>query len=110
MEPKYFNELIKPASEKFIKQYKCTFKKEFEPEIKVEGKQSDDPLSKNHPKEIYNLFKIMRNLINGTLISAKFDIKTSQNKLTLEDFTVYALRYLIEQNTFSAPALKMGIS
>jgi hypothetical protein len=38
----------------------------------------------------------MRNLINGTIISSKIDIKNGECNLSLEDFTVFALRYLIE--------------
>ena len=67
-----------------------------------------DPLLQKNPKEIYSLFKLMRNLVSGTLISAK--ITTVPNdSLSKEDLTVSALKYLIEQEMFEAPALLNGI-
>lgn len=92
------NDIIKPACDKFTKQYKSTFKKEFEPENKNKNEKiSDDPLVNKVPKDIQSLFKLMRNLINGTLISAKIILKKDENDLTLEDYTVHALMYIVEQ-------------
>lgn len=50
----------------------------------------------------------MRNLINGTLISAKIRIEQLA-PWTLEDLTVKALKFVIEQQSFEAPALQNGI-
>lgn len=57
---------------------------------------------------MFSLFKLMRNLINGTLISAKIRIEQIA-PWTLEDLTVKALKFVIEQQSFEAPALQNGI-
>jgi hypothetical protein len=46
----------------------------------------------------------MRNLVNGTLISAKMT-HIPNDSFTIEDITVSAMKYMIEQEMFEAPAL-----
>jgi hypothetical protein len=50
----------------------------------------------------------MRNLVNGTLISAKMT-HIPNDSFTIEDITVSAMKYMIEQEMFEAPALQNGI-
>ena len=61
--------VIKPSVQKFINQYKIQYKKEIEDLEKVTYSGIEPvqtiPTVKDAPKEVFSLFKIMHNLING---------------------------------------------
>ena len=75
-------------------------------------KEAVDKLTKQfraHPekidqtKGIQNLFSILKNLVNGSVISAKMDIKL------VNDFTVDAMVFMVKNKILSIPSLELGI-
>ena len=61
------------------------------------------PEKTEQTKGIQNLFSILKNLVNGSVISAKMDIKL------VNDFTVDALKFMVNNKILSIPSLELGI-
>lgn len=83
--PEKENKIIKEAVDKLKKQFKA------HPE-KIEM-----------TKGVMNLFSILKNLINGSLISAKMD----QN--LADDYTVEAMIFMVKNKIFEIPSLELAI-
>ena len=62
--------IIKPAVERFQKQYRSQYKSEFDADSSVDTSNSSTS-SKIVPKEIFGPFKTMSNLVQGILSSSK---------------------------------------
>jgi hypothetical protein len=79
------NKIIKEAVDKLTKQFRA------HPE-KIE-----------QTKGVLNLFSILKNLVNGSMISAKMDIRL------VNDFTVDALAFMVKNKILSIPSLELGL-
>lgn len=53
-------------------------------------------------KGVLNLFSILKNLVNGSVISAKMDIRL------VNDYTVDALKFMVKNKQFSIPSLELA--
>jgi hypothetical protein len=52
---------------------------------------------------VLNLFNILKNLVNGSLISAKMDVKLAF------DYTVDALIFAVKNKIFKIPSLELAL-
>lgn len=54
-------------------------------------------------KGTLNLFSILKNLINGSLISSKMDLNLA------DDYTVDAMIFMVKNKIFKIPSLELAI-
>jgi len=108
--------VIKPSVTKFINQYKIQYKKEIEDQEKSAalGKEPAGmaPSVKDPPKEVFSLFKIMHNLMAGKHKQVKMRVESKENAadegIQVEDYSLHAMKYMLDNNLFVIPALRLG--
>ena len=93
-----------------MKQFRSQYKKEVELVENEDPSLDSEPklTIKDQPKDVFSLFKIVHNLINGKLKQIKALIDERADGILVEDYSLHALKFILENQQFHAPSLLHG--
>lgn len=100
--------VIKPAVDRFNKQYRSQYKTEF---VAIEQSLDTSVSSAGKaiaPKEVFGQFKTIKNLVQGIIQSSK-ELK-AQRKLSPEEYSVHVLKFMVDNNQFRSECFRHALA
>ena len=100
--------VVKPAVDRFNKQYRSQYKSEF---AAGDGQSLDTSATSAgkgaQPKEVFGQFKTIKNLVQGLLQSSK-ELKSAR-KLSAEEYSVHVLKFMVDNNQFRSECFRHAV-